>query len=108
MSEISETIMARAKQVLLGDRDPIGVQNLPEKYRRAATDEYDASTGPIVGMLLADRSEQEIANFLYDTEVRSIGRRRSRGAADLAAAKLVDLRVGVMTGTQAAGGEASC
>ena len=92
MSETRERITAETKRILLGDWDPIGVHDLPENYCRAATDEYDSYITPIIGMLLAGKSQQEIADFLYDTEVRNMGGRGDRGSADAAAAKLVGLR----------------
>ena len=93
MSDLRTAITAKVRQVLLGDWDPIGVQGLPEEYRQAATDEYDAYMGPVVGMLMTDRSQKEIADYLYDTEIREMGGRRDRAAADAAAARLVALRV---------------
>jgi hypothetical protein len=92
MSEARERISA-VRRILLGDWDPIGVQNLPDKYRQATTDEYDSYIGPVIGMLVAGKSKTEIADFLHDTEIRNIGIRRDRGAADATAEKLVDLRV---------------
>jgi hypothetical protein len=92
MSDVSKAITAKVRQVLLGYWDPIGVQDLPEKYRQAATDEYDSYIGAVVGMLTAHRSQQEIADFLYDTEIRDMGGRRGRAPAETAAAALVDLR----------------
>ena len=55
LSDLRTAITAKVLQVLLGDWDPIGVQDLPEEYRQAATDEYDAYMGPVVGMLMTDR-----------------------------------------------------
>ncbi|HZU90450.1 MAG TPA: hypothetical protein VE993_14450 [Stellaceae bacterium] len=98
MSEMKKRITAEVRRILLGDWDPIGIRDLPEKYRRAATDEYDSYIGAIIGMLSADRSQQEIANFLYDTEIRDMGGRRDRAAADAAAAKLVYLRALMASG----------
>jgi hypothetical protein len=98
MSEMSKRITVEVRRILLGDWDPIGVQDFPEKYHRAAADEYDSYIGPIVGMLSAGRSRQEIADFLYDTEVRDMGGRRDRSAADAAAAKLVDVRALITSG----------
>lgn len=92
MSDLSQASAAKVRQILLGDWDPIGVQHLPDKYRRAAVGEYDSYIGEVVAMLMADQSRQQIADFLYDTEIREMGRRRDRAAADAAAAKLVDLR----------------
>ena len=91
MSEPEERVRA-VRQILLGDWDPIGVQNFPDRYRQATADEYDSYIGPVIGMLRAGRSKNEIADFLYDTEIRSMGIRRDRGAADVTAEKLVDLR----------------
>jgi hypothetical protein len=98
MSEVRKRITAEVRRILLGDWDPIGVQDLPEEYRRAATDEYDSYISAIVGMLSADRSQREIADFLYDTEIRDMGGRRDRSAADAAAAKLVDVRALMTSG----------
>ncbi|HEY1260049.1 MAG TPA: hypothetical protein VGF34_12460 [Stellaceae bacterium] len=98
MSEMRKRITKEVRRILLSDWDPIGVQDLPENYRRAATDEYDSYIDPILGMLLAGRSQQEIADFLYDTEVRDMGGRRDRASAGAAAAKLVDLHVLMTSG----------
>jgi hypothetical protein len=92
-----QKITAEVRRILLRDWDPIGVQDLPEKYRRAATDEYDSYINPRVYMLLADRSQREIADFLYDIEVRDMGGRRDRGSADAAAARLADLHAMVIS-----------
>ena len=98
MSEMRKRITNEVRRFLLSEWDPIGVQDLPEKYRQAAADEYDSYIDPILVMLLAGRSQQEIADFLYDTEVRDMGGRRDRGSADAAAAKLVDLHVLMTSG----------
>lgn len=98
MSEMRKTITKKVRRILLSEWDPIGVQDFPEKHRQAATDEYDSYIDPILAMLLAGRSQQEIADFLYDIEVRDMGGRRDRGAAGAAAAKLVDRHVLMTSG----------
>jgi hypothetical protein len=98
MSATRKRITLEVRRILLRDWDPIGIQDLPEKYRRAATDEYDSYIGPIVEMILAGQPQQEIAHFLYDSEVQDMGGRRDRGFADAAAAKLVDLRALMTSG----------
>lgn len=92
MSESRKRIAVEVRRVLLADWDPIGVRDLPGKYRHAAADEYDSYIDPVIRMLLAGKSKEEVADFLYDTEVRNMGGRRDRSAANAAAAKLVGLR----------------
>ena len=93
MSETRKRIIAGIREILLADWDPIGVREFPEKYRRAANDEYDSYIAPLIEMLSAGKSVQDVADFLYDVEVRRMGRRRDRTCADAAARKLVDIEV---------------
>jgi hypothetical protein len=86
------------RRILLEDWDPIGVQDFRDKYRQATTDEYDTYIGPVVDMLLAGKSKNQIVDFLYDVEIRNMGIRHSRGSAEVTAEKLVQLRAMIIPG----------
>ena len=56
------------RQILFRDWDPIGLND-----DQNILDEYDAYIAPIYRILVGSRSEDEIINFLFSTEVNEIG-----------------------------------
>jgi hypothetical protein len=88
MAKVKSSLMSRIRDVLMQDWDPIGIKDLPEKYRLAAADEYDSYIGGVLRMIEARKPESEISDFLHDIEVREIGVRGNRGACDKAARAL--------------------
>jgi hypothetical protein len=63
-AEIQDAI----RQVLFRDWDPIGVND-----NRSLQDEYDAYIAPVYRILSGSRSEQELVDFLFQTEGESMG-----------------------------------
>lgn len=62
-SEIQDSI----RQVLCRDWDPIGVAD------EGLDHEYDSYLAPVYRILVGSRSEDEIVNYLYETERNTIG-----------------------------------
>ena len=93
MTDLSDDARAEIRAILLDEWDPIGVREFPDAFRQAAQDEYDAYIEPVAELLSAGKPNEEIAEYLYRTEARSMGIRRTRAASEAAAARLLKLRL---------------
>ena len=83
------------RNILLTAWDPIRIQELPEKYRLAAADEYDEYVATIVKMI-NERSEQRaFERYLLFIETRTMGQRAGNSRAPTAAQALFDLQASV-------------
>jgi hypothetical protein len=61
--------LARIREVLMREWDPIGVSGVPE-----AADEYDSYVGEVYMMLMQGRASSEaIAAYLFDIATRHMG-----------------------------------
>jgi len=56
------------RDALMREWDPIGVADIPE-----ADDEYDRYIGSVYRILTGRRSEEELVEFLYQTETDTMG-----------------------------------
>jgi hypothetical protein len=84
-------LMDTIRNILLKYWDPILIEELPEDYRAANSDEYDDYIEPILRMI-ADRLDRiTIEGYLSDVESRLMGLRRRSGRAALAAQALFEL-----------------
>jgi hypothetical protein len=81
-SEAARTRLDRAvREILLKEWDPVAIQELPEQFRVANADEYDAYVQPIVDMIASGQSMDALADHLHDIETRNMGRGRAAAAA---------------------------
>jgi hypothetical protein len=94
MFAMTDRAKAQIRAILLADWDPIAIKEILDPSRVADSDEYDLYIQPIMDLLSAAHSKDEIADYLYRTEVRGMGSRRGRATAEAAAEKLmhVDLQ----------------
>lgn len=67
-SERGRLVMQAIRDVLMQRWDPIGVSDIPE-----AADEYDGYLGPVYRILAGTRSEEELVEFLFRAETRTMG-----------------------------------
>lgn len=67
-SERGRLVMQAIRDVLMQHWDPIGVSGIPE-----APDEYDRYIGPVYRILAGTRSEEELVEFLFRSETRTMG-----------------------------------
>lgn len=82
-------IQGSIRQILFREWDPIGV-NENEKL----ADEYDAYIAPVYRILVTSHSEQELIDFLYQTERDTIGMPSvSRARLQPVARRLLELDV---------------
>lgn len=56
------------RQILMSEWDPIGVNDTPE-----AADEYDGYIGPLLDLLNARASSDEVAEYLQTVEIERMG-----------------------------------
>jgi hypothetical protein len=77
---------AAIKEVLLNEWDPIGVKEIAE-----AQDEYDGYVPTIYKMLIQQRTEQEIFDYLWWAETDHMGLAGNRQATEAFAERLVSL-----------------
>lgn len=61
-------VVQAIRAALMRDWDPIGVAEIPE-----AADEYDSYIGSVYRILAGTRSEDELVEFLYRTETKTMG-----------------------------------
>ena len=64
----AQSLQKKIKEVLLKDWDPIGIQNITE-----AQDEYDAYVSSIYKLLISQKTENEIFNYLWWVETEHMG-----------------------------------
>ena len=67
-TERAAEAQASIRQVLFQDWDPIGVNG-----NLNLQDEYDDYIAPVYRILMGSRSEQELVDFLFQTERDTIG-----------------------------------
>jgi hypothetical protein len=83
-----DVLCQRVRSILLTDWDPIGIRDVS-----GAGDEYDAYVVPIAKRLMAGDRPSEVAKYLLETEVGSLGLNGNAPRARAIAEKLRGIAV---------------